>query len=149
MDYLSYPKIQASTQNNSPMELNVDFTLDELQQAIRSVKHNTSPGADGITYEIIKLFTIKALLHFLYLINKFWKQQLLPSTWKTTIILPLLKQGKDPHNTTSYRPIALTSCMGKITERIVKTRMVWFCEKHKLLKNINLSLGNIDQSVII
>jgi len=37
-----------------------------------------------------------------------------PSLWKKTIVVLVPKTGKDPTSTASYRPISLTSKMGKI-----------------------------------
>jgi len=40
----------------------------------------------------------------------------LPKQWKESIIVPICKPGKDPSLAESYRPIALTSHVGKIME---------------------------------
>ena len=52
------------------------------------------------------------------------------------IVIPIPKPGKDPTNHTSYRPIALTSCICKAMERMINCRFVWYLESHKLLTNV-------------
>ena len=52
------------------------------------------------------------------------------------IVIPIPKPGKDPTNPTSYRPIALTSCICKTMERMINRRLVWYLESHKLLTNV-------------
>ena len=52
------------------------------------------------------------------------------------LIKPLLKDGKDPKFTTSYRPISLTSCLGKILEKIIADRLIYVLES-KLQLNPN------------
>ena len=52
----------------------------------------------------------------LKLYNKIWVTGNFPTAWRHAIILPVLKQGKDPKNPTSYRPISLTSTLCKICE---------------------------------
>ena len=35
----------------------------------------------------------------------------------------------------SYRPVSLTSCVCKLFESLVKSRLQWWCEHHNLLPN--------------
>lgn len=51
-------------------------------------------------------------------------------------MLPFPKAGKDPHDASSYRPIALTSTLCKVMERLVANRLVWYLEKHSILTNV-------------
>ena len=49
---------------------------------------------------------------------------MLPQQWKTAKVKLLKKTGKpDYHNPSSYRPISLTSVLGKCMERIIVTRL--------------------------
>ena len=50
-------------------------------------------------------------------------------TWRNAIIVPLLKQGKPAGSVASYRPISLTSCFGKVMERLVSNRLTYLAEK--------------------
>ena len=45
----------------------------------------------------------------------------------------LLKERKDPKITSSYRPISLTACMGKLMEKIVADRLTYVLEDRGLL----------------
>ena len=58
---------------------------------------------------------------------------MVPSLWKKAIVVPVVKSGKDPKSIDRYRPICLTSTMGKFMERIINNRLNW------LLKTINIS----------
>lgn len=51
-------------------------------------------------------------------------------------ILTFLKPGKSPDSPNSYRPIALTSCVGKLLERIVKTRLMMHLEANGTLSPV-------------
>ena len=46
-------------------------------------------------------------------------------------MIPILKRGKDKSKAESYRPVSLTSCMGKLTERLINTRLMWHLEDKK------------------
>lgn len=61
----------------------------------------------------------------------------LPESWKLAIIIPILKAKKTPHDLENYRPIALTSCVGKLFERCVYNRLLWYIDNH-----LSLNLNN-------
>ena len=52
------------------------------------------------------------------------------------MVIPIPKTGKDSTNPANYRPIALTSCICKTTERMVNDHLVWFLEKNKLIATV-------------
>ncbi len=49
------------------------------------------------------------------------------------MIIPIRKPGKDPSNPNIYRPIALTSHIGKIMERMITERMVFYLGSRGIL----------------
>ena len=57
----------------------------------------------------------------------------IPRAWRNALIKPLLKEGKDAKDTVSYRPISLTSCMGKILEKVIANRLIYVLEERNLL----------------
>lgn len=126
--------------NNDIHILNVDhvinepFFITEFEKAVQSRKR-TAPGKDNIPYFVYENLpkAIKEIM--LNIINLIWKTGEIPLQLKHSVIIPILKHGKDPRYTSSYRPIALTSCFAKIIERIIKERLQWFFEKHELLPN--------------
>ena len=46
--------------------------------------------------------------------------------------IPVPKPGKDTSNPSNYRPIALTSCIWKVMERMISSRLVWYLERNRL-----------------
>ncbi|GFX06656.1 probable RNA-directed DNA polymerase from transposon X-element [Trichonephila clavipes] len=104
----------------------------ELKKALSSA-HNTSPGPDGISYELLRHLNEDSLVSLLYLFNRIWREQVYPTQWQEAIVIPILKPGKDPKNPLSYRPIALTSCLCKTLERVVNARLVYELEKKKCI----------------
>ena len=67
------------------------------------------------------------------LINKSWLKGELPKAWRIAIIKPLLKKGKPADEISSYRPVSLTSCMGKLAERMINARLYWWLESNKIV----------------
>ena len=117
--------------------INVRFDMRELNIALKKTRR-TSPGGDLICYEMIKHMSNKSKHVLLNLFNSIWEQGIIPTAWKESIIVPILKEGKPGYFASSYRPIALTSNLCKLMERMVTNRLRWFLEKHKHL-NINQS----------
>ena len=61
----------------------------------------------------------KATCKLQELFNHSWATVTLPQTWREATMIPILKKGIDPKQAASYRPISLTSCVGKTMERVV------------------------------
>ena len=114
--------------------LNDDFSMSELNHAIASSKC-TTPGKDGISNTFIKQLPSKARSYLLIIFNMIWHFSVCPTSWKEAVLIPVLKPGKDPSDPKSYRPIALTSTMCKLMERMVNSRLVWYLENHNLFSN--------------
>lgn len=113
---------------------NEAFSLEELKDALSSTKP-TSPGEDRILYEMLKHLPEDAKEFLLKIINKIWDTGILPMSWKIAIIVPVVKPRKDPTDPSSYRPIALTSCVCKLMEKMINTRLVWYLESKNLLSS--------------
>ena len=112
--------------NNSLFE--EDFTMMELGQALGKLKLKKAPGLDKVHNEMLRELGPIGKEVLLRLINKTWKTSKVPKAWKTALITPLLKNGKPPGEAKSYRPISLTSCIGKLAERMVNSRLYWYLE---------------------
>ncbi|GBN57650.1 putative RNA-directed DNA polymerase from transposon X-element, partial [Araneus ventricosus] len=107
---------------------NSEFKMCELITAL-SKAHDTSPGPDGITYNMLRHLNTASLSNLLLFFNRIWTEQEYPSQWHEAIVIPILKPGKDSTNPLNYRPIALTSCLCKTLERMVNALLVFELEK--------------------
>lgn len=113
-------------------KINDDFSIDELDNVLKHL-NDSSPGIDGIPYSFIYKSGPFTKSLFLKIINKIFTSASLPDLWKTQIILPIKKPGKNPSDPNSYRPIALSNTPLKILEHLVKTRLEWIVENRNLL----------------
>ena len=113
-------------------EYNYDFTFRELQIALEKTK-NTAEGPDKIHYMLIRNLPEEALMLLLEIYNKIWAENVFPRQWREALIIPFLKPDKNPKQVTSYRPIALTSCVCKLMERMVNTRLVHILERKEII----------------
>ena len=78
--------------------------------------------------------SIKAVLK---LYNQIWVNDGLPVSWRHSIVLPVLKPGKDQLNPASYRPISLTPTLCKLRGKLVTNRLTYFVENNNILNNIH------------
>lgn len=123
-------KINTQEVENSPM--NEVFTMTELKDAVEEMK-DTAPGKDGIRAVMIQHLPNIMFFYLLCLFNDIWCTSVFPQEWYHCIQIPVLKPGKDPTDPMSYRPISLTAIIGKVMERMVKNRLVWYLERFNLL----------------
>ena len=80
--------------------------------------------ADCITNEMILHLGPQARQKLLALFNQSWKTGQFLSQWKEAVVVPILKKGKEKRGKANYRPISLLSCLGKLMERLVNSRLL-------------------------
>ena len=106
---------------------NRPFNMEELEFALKDRK-DSAPGQDEIYYSMLKNLAPSGKQLLLDLMNRVLKDSKFPVQWKESLIIPILKEGKLATNSSSYRPIALTSCVCKLLEKMVDRRLRWFLE---------------------
>ena len=119
-----------------------DITMLELERAIDDAKKGKAAGEDDIPHEMIKQLGPRTKQFLLSLYNKIWRGEELPTMWRKATVKPLLKEGKDPIDTVSYRPIALTSCLGKILERIIADRLMYVLDMRAEMSSTRIKLAS-------
>lgn len=119
--------------NDNSQGINSPFSLRELHAAMQSLKRNTTPGADGITYAMLRNLPDNYQDALLEHINKAWEQGVIPKQWKEAVVIPIPKTGKPSDKVSNFRPISLTSCIGKLMEKMVLERLEWHLEGLQLL----------------
>ena len=111
---------------------NQNFTMDEFFTALQGVGE-TAPGLDKITYSMIKNANPVFQRALINLFNRIFKENSFPDSWRTAVIIPIPKPNKDHSSPLNFRPISLTSCLCKLFEKMVNTRLVWFLEKNNCI----------------
>jgi ribonuclease HI len=105
-----------------------DFNIQELEKALRKLKPKKSPGPDNVHNEMLKHLGSSGKKTLLKLINNTWRNSKIPKAWRNAYIIPLLKKNKATDDPRSYRPLSLTSCIGKIAESMINNRLYWYLE---------------------
>ena len=103
----------------------------DIRCVLARTSNKSTPGPDGIPYILLKnLPCIHHLLATLY--NRIVETSEVPSTWQDAKIILLHKKG-DKNDPANYRPIALTSTIGKVFHSILSRRLQQFCTDNKVI----------------
>lgn len=107
---------------------------EEVSNLISKLKKNVAPGQDGLTSKAIIDNSSVISPPLTYIVNLCFQQGYFPGELRLATVLPLFKAGNRelPGN---YRPISLLSCISKVFEKCVKSRIVNFLDKHNIISN--------------
>ena len=106
-----------------------DSHSDLLSEDLREY---SAPGPDGIPPKIIKELKNEIVKPLCILFRRSVDAGTIPEDWKKSHVTPVFKKGSkaEPGN---YRPINLTSCVGKMLDRIAKEDIDDHIERNNLI----------------
>ena len=109
------------------------FSPAEFLAAASNLTPSTATGPDKVAYPMLKHLPRSGMDFLLYIFNLSWSSHSFPSIWKTSSIIPIHKIGKPLDSPASFRPISLTSCVSKLFECIILSRLLFFLESNSIL----------------
>ena len=99
------------------------FNTEQVEKKPRKLKKTKSAGPDGFHPRVLSelCHSIKFPLSIIF--RKSYESGILPEAWKKAHVTPIHKKGSKmvPGN---YRPVSLTSVIGKMMESIVRDQLV-------------------------
>lgn len=125
-------KITLDFDTQIALDYNLPFTLFELEESLAKSK-DSAPGPDTISNDMLKNLTPEMKNTLLNMYNQLWENNTYPDSWKEATVIPILKPNKSKLLPSSYRPISLTCCMGKILEKMINKRLQTFLDNNNLL----------------
>ena len=108
------------------------FTPAEFLAAASNLS-STATGPDKVAYPMLKHIIRSGMDFLLHIFNLSWSSHFFPFIWKTSYIIPIHKMRKPLDSPASFRPISLTSCISKLFERIIPSRLLFFLESNSIL----------------
>lgn len=99
------------------------FTADDLLTIIAALRNGKAPGLDGVTNIMLKRLPPTAQAALIKIFNRSYQLGYWPTQFKTSIVIPVHKKGKEPTSVDSYRPVSLLSSISKLFERLVKLKL--------------------------
>lgn len=102
------------------------ITESEILSVIADAPLISSPGQDEVSTGLWKLALqgnpqLCTLLASLF--SACLRTSTFPAAWKTSVIVPLLKDALKEHGMSNLRPISLQSCLGKLFNKILAHRL--------------------------
>jgi hypothetical protein len=109
--------------------LSRNFTLDELEIALMSLKPGKAAGFDGIYPEFMKNFGAQTKEWIISFMNDIVSTSKIPNLFKRAKVIAIIKPGKDGTDPAHYRPISLlndSSTHSTFNRRCNTNQSSWF-----------------------
>ena len=99
----------------------VTFTTDQVIKGISNCSNTKAFGPDKFSIFHLKNLGPRAIEYLTAIINDSVTSCRIPAIWKSSIVIPIPKPGKDSSLGTSYRPISLLCPAAKVMEALILT----------------------------
>ena len=110
-----------------------DVSMYELECAIKDVPQSDAFDNDGVHASMLKHFGIRMKLRLLKFFNSCWYESTWP--WNSSRVIFIKKPGKSNYSSSSsYRPLTLSSHVGKLFERMINRRLRTFFTSCKIIE---------------
>ena len=92
---------------------------DLMKEHLEKLDNLKSAGPDNLHPRVLKEVATLIAQPLAQIFENSWCSGVVPKDWKKANVVPIFKNGRkvDPAN---YRPISLTSILGKILEKFIK-----------------------------
>ena len=148
--------------NEEKIRLDGNFTLEELDTALKTSNKRSAPGIDGVNNKLIEKlwqFVRKPLLHYA---ECCFRKGSLTNSFRTACIKIIPKKG-DLGLIKNWRPISLLTCYYKLISRVINARLGTVINKvtnrsqkaynkkrhiHEVLINVSNTIGHCNKNNI-
>ena len=102
---------------------------------IGQLKDNKAAGTDKLGSSFIKRLAGSLALPLMMLFRKSMETGEVPEQWREANVTAIFKKKGSRCEPGNYRPVSLTSQIGKIFERLIRDKIVKFLEENNKLKD--------------
>ena len=133
-DTLNIPEVSMIFRGNDEEKLkDILITKEIVTKEIDKIKSSKAPGPDEVFPRILKECKDVLSEPLACIFRKSLESGIVPVAWKKANVIPIFKKG-DKTNMSNYRPVSLTSVVGKMMESIIARNIRDHLDKHKLIK---------------
>ena len=112
----------------------IEFTVEEISKKISDLNRYKSPGPDGFLPRVLKEVRDEVAPLLAKIFNLSIRTGCVPQDWREAEVTPIFKKG-DRSRASNYRPISLTSIVGKLMEGIMVDKITEYLESNLLLRD--------------
>ena len=112
-----------------------DLVISEelILKILRKLDVNKSAGPDGITTRLLKECSEHLVLPLKMIFIKSLETGDVPLAWREANVCPIYKKGAKT-NPLNYRPVSLTSVVGKVFETLIRDELVKHATENAIIK---------------
>lgn len=114
---------EAETRYRWDESTHIEITESEVGSAIDQLNNGKAPDEYGLSSEHFKAAKSVIVPVLTDLFNQIFTEKKVPASFKTGIITPVLKKGKDSKCMENYRGITVSSALGKLFEYTVLNKL--------------------------
>ena len=103
-------------------EMDLVPTIQEVRDAVKSLKCGKAPGPDGIPAEVFRCGGEDLLNHLTVFFQKCWSAGEVPQQWRHAIVANIYKRKGERSDCGNYRGLSLLDVAGKIFAKIMASR---------------------------
>ena len=109
---------------------------EELLGTLSDIPLLSAAGEDGVSAGLWKIAlqgstSLRRLTRALF--DACLRSSIFPSAWKTSVIVPLVKDAQKERAMSNIRPISLQSCLGKLLNKLLAQRLGSILARHPIL----------------
>ena len=117
------------------------FSEEEYRRGIATLKNKKAAGIDDVLVEPLKNLGSKTHKWLLAVLNNCFTQNKIPTIWRKSKIIHILKPRKDSATPKSYRPVTLLCDTYKLYERLILNRIAPTIEEHLIKEQVGFWPG--------
>ena len=112
--------------------LDVEISYERVRKALGLMSSSAPPGIDGMPASCLKNGGHMMTVFLVSMFRTSLRKTDVPLSMRKSLIAPIFKGG-EKDKASNYRPVALTSHLSKLLERIMRSQMVEYLETRDLM----------------
>ena len=114
---------------------NISVTPKMVRKVVMNLDLSKASGPDCISVVVLKNCEPELSYILAELFNKCLKESCFPDCWKSSSVVPVVKNVGERSTDKNYRPVSLLSVVSKVFEKLVNNRIVDHLEKFGLFSD--------------
>uniref|UniRef100_A0A914P0M0 Reverse transcriptase domain-containing protein n=1 Tax=Meloidogyne incognita TaxID=6306 RepID=A0A914P0M0_MELIC len=104
-----------------------------IEKLLKKLPNKLSHSPENVNQYFLKKCATPLALPLSILYNNTFKTGIVPELWKTAHIIPIFKKKGSVNDPKNYRPIALTSPICRVFERLLANKLLEQLDKNKII----------------